>query len=556
MSRYLSTLGPLAFGLACALAAGAALADRALVIGASEESRRGLWWSGGGEADSAQALREAGFDVITADAGSVGDMRKALSAFLNGIEEEARVVVHLSGAFLNGAGRTWLVEAERTGRPDLATIDDIALSVDTVLAVAGRVPGAAIVALGTVEGEVTPGAGLEAGPSALVPPQGVTLVTGADEAVAEFVTDPLLVEGQSLPEAIAAVRGLRGSGFLSGRVAFIPAGTERPVAPPNAAEVERAIWQASLAQDSVEGYRGYLQRYPDGFFAAEARAAIERIETEPGREARLAEEALALDRADRRTIQQQLTLLGFEPRGVDGVFGSGSRAAISRFQAKNGFPETGFLNATQIERLALQAERREAEVAAETRRQELEREKRDREAWAAVSETGDEAGLRTYLERYPNGLFAPIAKERLAAIDATAKAQAEALERADWERAAAAGTEEALAAYLAAHPNGANAAVARERLEAMANAGSEAMQAAEAAEAALGLNPVTRTLVERRLEQLNLDPGPVDGSFDDQTRAAIRRYQRARGLDVTGYMNEVVVAQMLADLGGLLMPER
>lgn len=552
MSRFLWTLGAVALSLGGTLTAGSALADRALVIGASEEARRGLWWSGGGEKDSAQALREAGFEVITADAGSVEDMRKALSTFLDGIEKEDRVVVHLSGAFLHGAGRSWLVEAGSSARPDLASIDNIALSVDTVLAVVGRVPGAAVVALGRVEGDVKPGTGLQTGLSALAPPQGVTLVEGAEEAVADFVSGPLLAEGQSLPAAIASARGLSGSGFLSPRVDFIPTGSERPVAPPNAAEVERAIWQASLAQDSVEGYRGYIERYPEGFFVAEARAAIERIETEPNREARLTEESLALDRNTRREIQQHLTLLGYEPRGVDGVFGPGSRAAIGRFQAKNGFPETGFLNATQVERLGLQAERRKAEVAAEERRLALEREKKDREAWAAVAESGDEAGLRTYLESYPQGLYAPIARERLAAIEATTRAQAEALEKADWERAAAAGTEQALGAYLAAHPNGAHAAEARERIDAMANAGSEALRAAEAAEAALGLNPVTRTLVERRLEQLRLDPGPVDGSFNDQTRTAIRRYQRDRGLEVTGYMNETVVARMLADLGGLL----
>ena len=287
---------------------------------------------------------------------------------------------------------------------------------------------------------------------------------------------------------------------------------------------------------------------------AEARQGIERIRNEPNRQARLAEEALELTREQRRRIQRELTLLGFNPRGVDGVFGPGSRGAITRFQTRNGFPGTGFLNETQIERLTLQAERHRAEVAAEERRRKLEQEKKDREAWAALGEGADEAGLRTYLDSYPKGLFAPIARERLSAIETEKRAQAEALETADWERATSAGTIAALNAYLEAHPKGAHAAEAKERIEALGNAESAAAKAARSEEAALGLNAVTRTLVERRLEQLKLDPGTVDGTFDDDTRAALRRYQRQSGLDVTGYVNQQVVSRMLADIGGLLLP--
>jgi peptidoglycan hydrolase-like protein with peptidoglycan-binding domain len=46
---------------------------------------------------------------------------------------------------------------------------------------------------------------------------------------------------------------------------------------------------------------------------------------------------------------------------------------------------------------------------------------------------------------------------------------------------------------------------------------------------------------------LGLKPGKVDGTFDDDTRRAIRRYQSARNLDETGYLNEAFVVQILAD---------
>ena len=63
----------------------------------------------------------------------------------------------------------------------------------------------------------------------------------------------------------------------------------------------------------------------------------------------------------------------------------------------------------------------------------------------------------------------------------------------------------------------------------------------------MGLTDTTRKLVEGRLESLGLKPGPVDGAFDDDTRRAIRRYQEARNLTRTGYLNQQTVVRLLAD---------
>ncbi|MFD0982015.1 peptidoglycan-binding protein [Tropicimonas aquimaris] len=539
---------PLLAGLACTVALPAA-ADRALVIGAPEAQRRGLLRTPE-ITDTAEALRRAGFEVITADAGSITEMRAALSTFMRDLAQEERVLVHLSGSFVSGGGRSWLLVEGLERMPDLATADDVGLSIETVLQIAARVQGRSVVALGNATAVAGPGDGLSAGPQ-VEPPQGVTLVQGGAEQVADFVANQLLQEGRTLPEAIAASSGVAGAGFLSEAVEFLPLGAERPPAPPNAAEVERALWQAAQAQDSMAAYEGYLQRYPQGFFATEARAAVEKIRNEPDRDARLIEEALELDRASRRVIQENLAVLGHAPGGADGVFGPASRAAISRFQTANGFPSTSYLNERQIGRLAFQAERRQAEIEAEERRAQLEREKADRETWAALNEGADEAGLRTYLDRYPDGLFAPIARERLARIEAEAQEVAARQDRQDWTAARKAGTVTAYRAYLEAHPDGARAETARERIEALEGAGSEADKAAQAAEAALQMTPTSRMVIERRLEQLGHDPGLVDGTFDDDTRAAIRRFQRSRGLQPTGYVGEETVVAMLSDFGSL-----
>lgn len=559
MRRVTIALG---LGLACA---GAAAADVALVIAPTETERRGLL--GSVDLDTRPALRAAGFDVISAETGDADAMRAALAELLDRIADEPRVVIHLTGAYASGAGRSWLL-AEGEAARNLATVDGSALSLDTVLAVAAMKPGAAVVVLGaTTEDPPDLGAGLSPGPATEAVPQGVTVVAGPDAAMARFVRERLTAPGIPLAALAEGVAGARIAGFL-GAAPFLPDGEARPIAPPDPAEAERAVWQAAEAQDSVGAYRGYLDRYPQGLFAEQARQAIAAIEAEPEREARLAEEALALDRDTRRRIQRELTLLEYQPRGIDGIFGPGTRAALRRFQEANGFPVTGYLDRLQIDRLGLQAARRQAEIEAEEERQRLEREREDRVTWEATGAAGDEAGLRTYLRRWPEGLYSDEAKARLAEIEAARRAEAEARAEVAWKDAEADGSRAALEAFLRRYPESGFADEAKAKLDA-AIAAEEAAAAPEptpppaqeagdaaarAAEEKLGLPQITVILVERRLEQLGLDPGRTDGVLDADSRAAIRRFQEANGLPETGYLSSEMLTAMLLDLGSVIAP--
>ena len=67
----------------------------------------------------------------------------------------------------------------------------------------------------------------------------------------------------------------------------------------------------------------------------------------------LTEDRIGLDKAKRRQVQRGLTRLGFDTK-VNGRLDEPTRAAISRWQAARGHPETGFLNTVQYQ--ALQAE--------------------------------------------------------------------------------------------------------------------------------------------------------------------------------------------------------
>jgi peptidoglycan hydrolase-like protein with peptidoglycan-binding domain len=366
-------------------------------------------------------------------------------------------------------------------------------------------------------------------------------------------------------EAVGRQSGVAALGFLPRGHALRPerAAAEAPSAgavagpgaeaEPDGDNGERAARARAQEADTRAAWRAYLDAYPEGAGAEAARAAIARIEADPGRQAAEAEAALDLDRQRRRQVQSQLAILGHQPRGVDGVFGPNTRAAIARFQRAEGYDDTGYLTREQLEELSVAAAQRQAELEAEAERRRLQAEREDRAVWQATGAEGDEAGLRTYLQRFPEGLFAEEAREALAAIEGERRAANEAADLTAWEGARSADTVEAYRGYLEARPQGAFAQEARARIEALRAeaAGADAREAARASERQLGLNDVTRLLVEQRLAQLGLDPGRADGAFDASTRQAIRAFQRNRDLEPTGYLTQATVARMLADLGGL-----
>ncbi len=153
------------------------------------------------------------------------------------------------------------------------------------------------------------------------------------------------------------------------------------------ATLEIALWNAASSGGTTADYQAYLERFPEGTFAALAANRIAALSDtddqairkpdeplaapaapEPQPDATPApavtastapeaeEAALALDRASRREIQERLTVLGFDPKGIDGVFGNGTRAAIRGWQTTIKAPETGYLNRSQLSVLRTQSE--------------------------------------------------------------------------------------------------------------------------------------------------------------------------------------------------------
>ena len=529
---------------------GAALAaDIALVIG--NRDYREMPRVTGAEASvaAAEALAGRGFQVAAFRDLSAEAMPGAVARLVTGLETAERVVILLNGRFAHGAGESWFLPMDADA-PGLAGLGAGGLPVSVLLGLAARKPGGAVVLLGTDDRAPDMGAGLRPGLGALDVPQGVLLVTGGPADLDRLLRDGLLRPGVTFAEALAeAPRGVRGAGFVSDLAALVPPSGAGPG--PGLAELfEQAYWDAVLDLDTVAALEQYLDRYPDGIFAADARERIVDLQEEPEREARAVEEALGLDRDARRRVQQDLSLLGYDTRGIDGIFGRGTRSAIADWQDAGGLPVTGYLTRAQIARLADAADARAAALEAQAKERRREAERADRTFWDETGRGAGEAGLRRYLDRYPDGLYAETARDRLDQIEAERRARIPETERRAWDAARDRDTIAAYRDYLDRYPEGAFAEAARDRVRALERDREEAgrLDAARAGERALGLNPITRMLVETQLARMGHDPGQVDGSFDDRTRAAIRRYQRAQGLEVTGYLSRAVLVRMLAGM--------
>ena len=133
-----------------------------------------------------------------------------------------------------------------------------------------------------------------------------------------------------------------------------------------------------------------------------------------------AEAALGLAGASRRMQQQRLAAAGFDAGAPAGMFGRATRAALWASSASHRLSETGHLDAAQAQALRAGASPRPAAATAPVGSQQ------DVETvfWQSVADSTNPAEFEAYLAQWPEGVYAPLARIRLAALrDAAAEAE-------------------------------------------------------------------------------------------------------------------------------------
>jgi uncharacterized caspase-like protein len=128
------------------------------------------------------------------------------------------------------------------------------------------------------------------------------------------------------------------------------------------AQMDVRMWETAEKSNTLEDYQAYLDSFPTGQFAAFAKNRIARLKSEAGgnqvaslpAEAELkepgtlqTENAIRLTDNDRREVQNRLRATGFMVLPPTGKFGPATRESLSRWQAANNLPTTGYLTSAQ-----------------------------------------------------------------------------------------------------------------------------------------------------------------------------------------------------------------
>ena len=140
-----------------------------------------------------------------------------------------------------------------------------------------------------------------------------------------------------------------------------------------------------------------------------------------GSDPRAVEAGLGLDRSARRLVQEGLGRAGFSPGPSDGVFGPATRAAIRGWQTSRGTAATGYLDAAGAAALGAPVavvaappevpapEPRDPAPSAVLAQQE-------NLFWQSIMNSANAADFEAYLRRFPDGVYADLARNRAAAV--------------------------------------------------------------------------------------------------------------------------------------------
>ena len=575
----------------------------------------------------ADALSNAGFDVTFGLDLNRIEMRAAMDQFAAKIDDADEIVIYYSGHAVRMSGGTYLAPV------DYNPIGPVAVAMDgaplkAIEAMLASKAGAAILFLDAAQRDgFTPRSFAEPGLAAITAPKGALIVSAAEpgravsrsrwrmSAFALTVVEEFLAEGARAMDVARSVQApIWARGGVDPNLTLTPVVVQPTTQSEVAQAVELEFWRSVEASGTRADYEAYLRRYPNGLFADIARNRLGRSSTTTQTtqsqstattstntgasvtiRAAAAEEALRLSRDDRRQIQADLTELGFDTNGIDGLFGRGTRGAIRAWQASEDLFSTGYLDGEQLRILAenaeiSRAERRRAEEAAsrfsaaealeqdeddwqasrevhtyagyqrylklhpngryadEARRILAEADRRaEEELWAEVRRIDNRSAYENYLDRYPRGRYVRDAERRyndLAAFERRQQAEIDAYarrEQAAWRKAEQTHTPKAYRIFAETYPDGQYVEEAQRRRQDLVK------EQRKDREQALALTRDEWRSLEQRLALLGFNVGDINGKPGNSFRKSVKEYRRSRGLPVHEYVDRKFVRLLVKE---------
>ena len=401
----------------------------------------------------AAKLRSLGIVVVEGYNLDYGQLRRTVQDFSKLVQNADMGLFYYAGHGIQAAGQNYVIPVDAR-LADESALDFEAVKVDLVMRQMSRNTGVRIMVLdacrdnpladtlkrsmGTSSRSASIGRGLaevqidDAGQGTAIifatSPNAVALdgSTNHSPFTAAFLkhvdapnTDLQVVMSRITGDVVAATKqsqrpwinaSLTGEVFLNPQqtVALTPEPAVPPVpapavAQPTVSDLQRETALYNLARDSQNkrDFEAYLETFPNGLYAANARREIERLGkvkpvqtaavspnaqltansvsratidpaaepsvnfVAPGTKSMISdaasERALGLTRNQRREVQMRLNITGNNVGRADGAIGRNTRKGLRGWQAAQGLPQTGYLNRPQLDLLISQTESQLAE---------------------------------------------------------------------------------------------------------------------------------------------------------------------------------------------------
>jgi len=149
--------------------------------------------------------------------------------------------------------------------------------------------------------------------------------------------------------------------------------------------------------------------------------------------------------------------------------------------------------------------------------------------WNSIRTSEDAAFFQAYLNRYPEGRFADLARLKLAGLNSGKPLKRDTAE----EPQQAAGFDRSKLARL--DPKAAGSALPQKPVS----------RSPDDLERQLALVPEDYQRIQTALNALGYDVGAADGSFGPKSRAALRRYQIRNRIEESGFLTEKTLTALL-----------
>ena len=213
------------------------------------------------------------------------------------------------------------------------------------------------------------------------------------------VKEPVVVNADQTPE----YSDVRKAGHGGGDFLFVPVSLGEPAEtvevaqPPEPTEplldpAEQALWQAIKDSTDATDYLAYLGAYPSGIYAPLAKARAGSLEKQAKR--LVTAEAAATERTFWDAIKDSASMADYRAylqKFPDGEFAVLAEARVAEFE--------------KVRRRAVEEAESESAAAVQDDTVELT-------FWEAIKDSGDPADYKAYLEAYPEGRFAALARVR------------------------------------------------------------------------------------------------------------------------------------------------